>query len=46
MFEDASGQMRDNLAVGESAIDAGAHRAEMALAQLGPDRRASELKVR
>src|SRR6516164_950579 len=38
--------MRDDLPVGEGAIDAGAHRAEITLAKLGADWRAGEFEVR
>ncbi len=46
MREHAARQMRDDLPVGEGAIDAGAHGAEIALAQLRADRRAGEFEIR
>src|SRR5690606_16741584 len=38
--------MRDDLSIRERAIDAGAHRAEISLPELGADRRARELPIR
>jgi hypothetical protein len=43
--ERSSDQMRDNLAVGQGAIDRGAHRAQICLADRRVDRRAGQLAV-
>ncbi len=40
-----AGEVAEDFTIGESAIDGGAHRAEIALAELGPDRRAGEIAV-
>ena len=45
MTEHAPGQMRDDLTVGERAVDARAHGAEIALPELGRDRRAGEFEI-
>src|SRR6516225_9590362 len=45
MRENPTRQMRQNLAVGERAIDTRTHGAEITLANLGMDRRASEFEI-
>jgi hypothetical protein len=45
MREHAAHEMRDDLTVGERAIDRGAHRAEIALPQFRADRCAGELEI-
>src|SRR6516162_2962760 len=45
MRENPTRQMSQNLAVGKRAIDTGTHGAEITLANLGMDRRASEFEI-
>ena len=45
MRKDATGQMRDDLPVGQGTIDTGPHRSEIALSEFGADRRAGELQI-
>jgi hypothetical protein len=45
ILEDPARQMRQDLTVGERAVDARAHCAEIAFANLGADRRASEFEI-
>src|SRR5512144_2348672 len=43
--EDFADQMSDDLAIGERAVDRGAHGAKVALPESGADRRAGELPI-
>ena len=45
MGEDPTCQVRDDLPIGQRAIDPGAHGAEIALAELRPDRRAGQFQI-
>ena len=44
--EDLADQVGDHLAIGERAVDRGAHGAKVALPEIGADRRAGELPIR